>query len=389
MNCRGVDRDKGDVLFHDAPSARLDDAASAGAISPTIGDVDNSSKKCRGLKSTARMLGSSALHALAEHVRARIDQWEALGNITPKTAERYRELLENQIEPHIGAKIVQKLKPADIETWHADLKTKGRKDGTGGLSARTIGHAHRLLSQALKDGVRHELVIRNVAAAEPAPRLDEDDEDIVILNDEEVKTAVAKLRGRAMYPRAIVALFGGLRRGEVLALRWRHAHIDLQPEKLLQIRDAVEETKAHGIRFKKPKTKNGIRDVTLPDIAVEALRELRREQQELRLALGLGRLPDDTLIFPKLDGSPVSPRAFSKDWAVVAAAIGLPVTYHALRHTHASHLIDAGIDVVTISRRLGHASPTITLKIYAHLFRKRDDKSAAAINAAVASFLAV
>jgi integrase len=68
-------------------------------------------------------------------------------------------------------------------------------------------------------------------------------------------------------------------------------------------------------------------------------------------------------------------------------SIELPVTFHALRHTHASHLIDAGIDVVMISRRLGHASPTITLKIYAHLFRKRDDKSAPAINAAVANFL--
>lgn len=155
----------------------------------------------------------------------------------------------------------------------------------------------------------------------------------------------------------------------------------------MQIREALEETKANGIRFKKPKTKNGIRDVSLPDIAIEALRELRRERQELRLTLGMGRLPDDALIFPKLDGSPVSPRAFSKDWAVVATSIELPVTFHALRHTHASHLIDAGIDVVTISRRLVHASPTITLKIYAHLFRKRDDKSATAINAAVANFL--
>jgi integrase len=69
----------------------------------------------------------------------------------------------------------------------------------------------------------------------------------------------------------------------------------------------------------------------------------------------------------------------------VAASIGLPVTFHALRHTHASHLIDAGIDVVKISRRLGHASVDITLRVYAHLFRKRDDKSSAAINAAIAS----
>jgi integrase len=74
-------------------------------------------------------------------------------------------------------------------------------------------------------------------------------------------------------------------------------------------------------------------------------------------------------------------------WTDLAAAVKLPVTFHALRHTHASRLIDAGLDVVTVSKRLGHSSPTVTLQIYAHLFRKRDDKSAAAINTAVASFL--
>src|SRR5579863_10546706 len=65
-----------------------------------------------------------------DHVRARIEQWEALGKITPKTAERYRELLENQIKPHIGAAAIQKLKAADVERWHAALKTRGRKDGS-------------------------------------------------------------------------------------------------------------------------------------------------------------------------------------------------------------------------------------------------------------------
>ncbi len=138
-----------------------------------------------------------------------------------------------------------------------------------------------------------------------------------------------------------------------------------------------------------PKTKISVRDVSLPDIVVDALREHRRQQLELRFALGLDKLPDDALLFAKLDGSPKSPRAFSKEWADVAASIDLPkITFHALRHTHASHLIDAGIDVVKISRRLAHASPAITLKVYAHLFQKRDDKSSKAINEAVANWVA-
>jgi integrase len=104
------------------------------------------------------------------------------------------------------------------------------------------------------------------------------------------------------------------------------------------------------------------------------------------MALGLGKMPDDALVFPaSLKSGYQSPRAFSKEWARVATSIGFPgLSFHALRHTHASQLIDAGIDIVTISRRLGHAKPDITLRIYAHLFRKDDSKASDAINAALA-----
>jgi integrase len=92
------------------------------------------------------------------------------------------------------------------------------------------------------------------------------------------------------------------------------------------------------------------------------------------------------LLFPTDEGQPQSPRKFSKTWAETAANLGISeVTLHALRHTHASQLIDAGVDIVTISKRLGHASPNVTLQVYAHLFRRSDDKAAQTINAALAS----
>jgi integrase len=134
-------------------------------------------------------------------------------------------------------------------------------------------------------------------------------------------------------------------------------------------------------RFKAPKSKAGRRDITLPDILVSALRDYRKTQLELRLKLGVGKLADDALLFADVEGAPLSRNATSAGWGVFAASIGLPdVTFHALRHTHASQLIDAGVDIVTISKRLGHAKPDITLRIYAHLFRKDDGKAAAAIN---------
>jgi integrase len=320
---------------------------------------------------------------VSQHVRARVDQWEALGKITPKTAERYRELAANQIAPHLGAKAVQKLAPADIDQWHATLKNCGRKDGKGGLSGLTVRHAHRLLSKALKEAARHDLVIRNVAAAEPPPKVAR--EEVTILTDDQVRWVVERLRNHVIYPQVIVALFTGMRRGEILALRWQYVDLD---GKIIAVREALEETKA-GLRFKEAKSDAGQRDIALPDLVVDVLREHRRQYLQTRLALGFGKITADTLLFSRIDGRPCSPNTFSKEWAKRAADVGLAeITFHALRHTHASHLIDAGVDVVRISKRLGHSSPTVTLDTYAHLFARREDKSAAAINDAVAALLA-
>jgi integrase len=191
---------------------------------------------------------------------------------------------------------------------------------------------------------------------------------------------VDKMRGSRLYVPAMVALFTGARLGEVLALRWSRVDLD---GKTISIREALELTKA-GIRFKAPKTKAGRRDVTLPDLLVNALREHRKERLELQIKLGAGRLPDDALLFANLEGGPLQPSNVSSDWGELAGRIGVPdVTFHGLRHTHASQLIDAGVDIVTISKRLGHARPSVTLAIYAHMFQKDDAKAAAAINAAL------
>src|SRR5262245_41195542 len=112
---------------------------------------------------------------VAEHVAARIAQWQAAGVISGRTAERYDELLANQIAPHIGNKAVQKLKVADIESWHSVLRVAGRKDQTGGVSSLTIKHCHALLAKALKDGARHDLVARNVAADQGTPKVETDE----------------------------------------------------------------------------------------------------------------------------------------------------------------------------------------------------------------------
>ena len=320
---------------------------------------------------------------VGQYLLDRLTQWEGSNKIGHKTSERYRELIANQIIPHLGNKHLQKLKAIDIERWHNTLLATGRKDRAGGVSARTIGHAHRVLSKALKEAARFDLIVKNVASTEKPPKVDREDE-VQIVAEVRLKELLDKLKGRSIYPKVILSLFAGLRRGELLALRW--CHIDLD-RKVLHVREALEETRAHGVLVKTPKSKAGRRDISLPDILVETLSEYRKAQLELRFRLGQGKPSDEDLLFPTLEGALPSPRAFSAEWADVAASIGMPeVTFHALRHTHASQLIDAGVDVVTIAKRLGHSGPSITLNVYAHLFRDNDARAATAINEALSKW---
>ena len=146
----------------------------------------------------------------------------------------------------------------------------------------------------------------------------------------------------------------------------------------------VAEYSSSGLRFKPPKTKYGRRTISLPPHAVRVLREHRPQQFELRLQLGLGKPEPDALVFCNADGTPMSPNYVTRCWQDASVGLGLPqVMFHALRHTHASALIAPGIDVVKISRRLGHADPTVTLRIYAHLFDKVDTTAASAIEVAL------
>jgi integrase len=158
---------------------------------------------------------------VAEHVRARIDHWEPSEAISARTAQRYRQLLDGQIRPHIGARLVQKLSTVDVEKWHAMLKTGGRR-GKGGVASRTVVHAHRLLSHTLDDAMRHGVVPRNVAKLQPPPRVQAS--EMAILDRKGIATITTKLLGHG--PPAIVALFTGMRLGEVLALRWLNVDLD-------------------------------------------------------------------------------------------------------------------------------------------------------------------
>ena len=116
---------------------------------------------------------------------------------------------------------------------------------------------------------------------------------------QDVPALIEKLAGSRLRVPAMVALFTGMRLGEVLALRWSRVNLD---GKVIEVREALEQTKAHGIHFKVPKSKAGRRDITLPDILAHTLREHRKAVLELRMQLGAGKLPDSALLFGTIEG---------------------------------------------------------------------------------------
>src|SRR5262249_41896712 len=293
---------------------------------------------------------------LAEYLRARLEIWRAMGTVSAKPAERYGQLIRSQIAPFIGTTLLQKLTEEQVERWHAKLLTEGRHDKTGGVSTRTIRDAHRILSKALDEAVRHKLLLRNVCALQQPPKVVS--EEMRILTPEQVAGFATLLADHEIGPAAVTTLFTGMRRGEVLGLEDQYLDLDA---KLIKVRQSLEETDEGGLQFKPPKTKAGKRDITLPDVIVETLQAHRKRLLERRLQLGLGKLGKDDLVFPDWEGSPQRPDSFSSRWSELSRKLKLGVSFHELRHTHASQLIDAGVDVVTISKRLGHASPTITL----------------------------
>jgi integrase len=215
---------------------------------------------------------------------------------SPKTLERYGELIENQIKPHLGGHLLQKLRGEHLSGWHSALLAAG-------LSPRTIHHAHRLLSQVLAYAVAQRTLPRNPASGISSPKVE--DAELEILEPEQVSAVLAALSGHSLYPIVALALATGMRRGELLGLQW--GDIDLDGDGL-RVERSLEETKA-GLRLKPPKSKRGRRNIKLPAPTVDMLRAHKVAQMQLRFELGMGRLEASTLVFSDVEGRLLNPHA--------------------------------------------------------------------------------
>jgi integrase len=299
---------------------------------------------------------------------ARWDDW-ASTHLSPKTVERHHIAIRYHIVPHIGALAVQKLRPVHLVELYRKLGQSGGRDGRP-LAPGSIIYVHGLLHRVLGHAMVWGVVTQNAAAVVRPPRAP--DSEITILNQEQIGAVLRHLNGRTLRPIVSFLIGTGCRRGEVLALRWQD--VDLE-KAIVRIAHSVEQTKGE-LRIKAPKTKAGKRSVTISPWLVAELRAHHARQQEQRLKLGMGRASTDSLVFARWDGKMRAPNWLSKKFAQAMATLGIDCKLHGLRHTHVSQLIAAGLDVLTISRRIGHASPAITLNVYGHLFANTDGRAA-------------
>jgi integrase len=290
--------------------------------------------------------------------------------VSAQSRERYQVALVHVCR-HVGDKPLQKVRPADLAALYATL-------ARAGLAPRTIRLIHTVLHRALGQAKIWGVIRDNPAQLAKPPKMP--DRETSMLQPDQAAALLERLRGNPLYLLVSLGLGTGMRRNEMLGLRW--GDLDLDAGRLT-IEQSLEETAAYGIRVKGPKTNHGRRTISLPGHLVAQLRQHWREQQEQRLGMGLGKAPDSAPVFPRADGGYLSPSALSKNWPRVMAAIGMSgVTLHSLRHTHASMLIASGMDILTVSRRLGHSSPTITLSVYGHLIHGTDDRAAQIMEAA-------
>lgn len=281
------------------------------------------------------------------------------------TFDSYTRNVKNHVVPRIGGIPLQKLTPEDLDEFYAGLLADGKLNGKqGGLSVKTVRYIHTIIRKALSDAQRKGSVQRNVADLADAPKLSSAPRrPMKVWTAEQLREFIEGIADNRLYPAIYLSSSTGMRRGEVLGIRWED--IDLDGLRL-SVRHSVLNV-AYEIEISEVKTSSSRRTVDLDPRTVAVLKAWRKTQLQERVALGL-RPKDDSLVFADPDGRPVHPDLYSQTFDRLVAAADVPrIRLHDLRHTHATILLKEGVPAKVVSERLGHANVAFTMSVYQHI----------------------
>ena len=313
-------------------------------------------------------------------VGAYLQQWledYAHTHVRATTLEGYRARAKHLISG-LGGIRLSELRPDHLQAYYSAKLQNGRRDGQGLAPATVIKH-HNLLREALSHAVKWGLLARNVADAVDPPRGQR--KEMQALTSTNLHRVLNACEGTAWHPIFHTLAWTGLRRSELLGLRWKDVDLLLATLRVSQVLHQLNDGR---FVYQEPKTAKGRRTIALSPSSCIELRQHRGSQERDANLLGTP-LTDDSLVFGHPGGSPRSPSTLTLAFRRLTRRLGFTgVRLHDLRHTHATLMMEQGVNPKVVSERLGHASVVITLDTYSHVLPNMQEDAVARFESAMA-----
>ncbi len=276
-------------------------------------------------------------------------------NLSPRGYERYESIVRVHLVPGLGSIALTQLRPDHVQQYY----TSKLNDG---LSTNSVRYHHVVLHVALQTAVKWGIVGRNVADAANPPRAHRT--EMKIWDENEISRFLEAAKSTHYHVLFYLALFTGMRRSELLALRWHDVDLILGQ---VSISRGLHNLADGSYIFTQPKSAKSRRTIALSPSTILLLRKHQENQKLERTLMGIP-LTDNDLIFSSIDGKPFRPNTVSRAWTGIAVHAGLkPIRFHDARHSHASLMLKQGIHPKVVQERLGHSSIAVTLDTYSHV----------------------
>ena len=338
------------------------------------------------------------IHPTKTTVKEYFEYWQttpAAKKLASTTRANYKKHIKNRIIPWLGDIKIFDLNSNHLENFYERILREGslrvcskkeqEKPVRREVGIETVLYNHSVIHRVLEDAkLKHKLIKENPADFADLPDVEEDfDEDkglVKVFSADEIKVLLeqAEAKHRKYFPLVYVALHTGLRRGELLALSWRNINFE---DKTIFVKKALVYTKENGYEIKdlkNPKrgTNKKRRKIEVVDSVLDVLRQVKASQDEIiqkieekkeDLADKVYDVKKLDLVFCRDDGQEMHPDSITSWFPTFCKEIGITrLGFHCLRHTHLSHLLSIGENIVWVSKRAGHSSPATTYNTYFH-----------------------